>query len=377
MSVLNKLMVASATIALASTVASAGLPTAGLKVRLESDNVSVDSSNKVTSWPDQSGNSHNAATPSYSGAQQPLFEASATPTGLPAISFNPNNSADNGGSDSDDTLECLDIGATSDLDMTSDDPAAGIVGGITWYLVYHTRSATDNRKPIGAGYNDINPSTTTKASQLTWSSTCGVEPTGAPTLHNTWRAQARTASGGGLWAAFPENTTNLTDFYVGGGAWDNTNDTISAILVKPDGTRGVVSTTGADAVPTLNTHTAIGRTGGASNIWSSSKANFFNGHVAAVLIYNRLLTEAEQMQVEGYLRSKYITFRADLNGDQHVDGTDIDLFIGCASGPSVPHAASITCNAADFDEDNDVDQRDFAAMQRCYTGSTVSASECE
>lgn len=146
--------------------------------------------------------------------------------------------------------------------------------------------------------------------------------------------------------------------------------------MKPDGSRAVVTTPGADAVPTLHKYTRIGATGGASSAYSSTFPNFFNGHVAAVLIYNRLLTTSEQIEVEKYLRKTYVARRPDLNGDKLVNMADIEVFIDCANGPSIPHVDSITCDAADFDEDNDVDQRDFATMQRCLTGE-LTVVGCE
>lgn len=74
---------------------------------------------------------------------------------------------------------------------------------------------------------------------------------------------------------------------------------------------------------------------------------------------------------------------ADLDRDCRVSGHDLEVFIDCASGPGVgsqaggqttectlvPDAEGII--AADFDRDGDVDQVDFAALQRSWTGETV------
>lgn len=58
----------------------------------------------------------------------------------------------------------------------------------------------------------------------------------------------------------------------------------------------------------------------------------------------------------------------DLNCDTHVDNLDYDLFAPCTSRANVPHPAGATCDAADFDNDGDVDAEDFGVFQRCYSG---------
>jgi hypothetical protein len=67
-------------------------------------------------------------------------------------------------------------------------------------------------------------------------------------------------------------------------------------------------------------------------------------------------------------------YRPDINRDTYVDGDDLDLFEGCASGPGIPYAEG--CAKADFDGDEDVDQADFADMQRCFNGTEVAAEAC-
>jgi hypothetical protein len=75
--------------------------------------------------------------------------------------------------------------------------------------------------------------------------------------------------------------------------------------------------------------------------------------------------------------------RADFNCDCVVDIFDLLLFQACAEGPAVPYAAAalpqgctLTIDAwghiaADFDQDGDVDQNDFAIFQRCYSGRGI------
>ena len=56
----------------------------------------------------------------------------------------------------------------------------------------------------------------------------------------------------------------------------------------------------------------------------------------------------------------------DFDGDCDVDTDDMDLFRACVSGPAV--ALGDGCEAYDDDDDLDVDQTDFAELQRNMTG---------
>jgi len=70
---------------------------------------------------------------------------------------------------------------------------------------------------------------------------------------------------------------------------------------------------------------------------------------------------------------------SDFNHDGAVDAADLLLFVDCASGPSVAYESGnlpVGCTvdvygngliAPDFDRDHDVDQIDFATIQRCLT----------
>jgi hypothetical protein len=74
---------------------------------------------------------------------------------------------------------------------------------------------------------------------------------------------------------------------------------------------------------------------------------------------------------------------ADFDSDGDVDLADLALFEACATGPAVPYnpaglpepepGCTLTPDgsgriAADFDQDNDVDQADFGVFQRCFNG---------
>lgn len=66
----------------------------------------------------------------------------------------------------------------------------------------------------------------------------------------------------------------------------------------------------------------------------------------------------------------------DLDLNSHVDMDDYDLFLSCATGALVPHDESDLCQVADFDNDGDVDQMDFAIFQRCISGDEPADPAC-
>lgn len=361
------LAVAGVAVALAAVPASAGLVTDGLKVRLESSGIVTDGSGNVTSWRDDSGSAHDANATDTT--KVPVLSTRTTGTGRPSVFFNgvlvtPTGTATIG--------QYLKIAGTTDLDMTD---------GISWYIVYQTNLSDGNRRQIGSGYLDLDPDRTgDQKNYLTWGSTDGVG--GTTNTPNTYRSTARAIPVGSstatmYWANPPSGSTNTTDFYIGGGVWDHAADTITAILVKDTSYRATATAGLVTAVPTKHYYTIIGGAGGSGN---EAIQSYFNGSVAAVLIYNRKLTETEQKDVEEYLRTNYLnskTLGPDLTKDGYVTKADFDLFFGCFSGPMIPSPTTATCIQADFDHDSDVDQVDFGIFQRCYGGeSVVPPIEC-
>jgi hypothetical protein len=75
----------------------------------------------------------------------------------------------------------------------------------------------------------------------------------------------------------------------------------------------------------------------------------------------------------------------DFDTDTDVDVGDLEVFMACATGPSVPYTpesppagCTLTADdlgliAADLDRDGDVDVSDFAGFQRCYSGEGIAA----
>jgi len=66
----------------------------------------------------------------------------------------------------------------------------------------------------------------------------------------------------------------------------------------------------------------------------------------------------------------------DFNHDGVIDKTDMDIFLGCFSGPAVPRPAGLNCEEADADGDGDVDMDDFGRFQSCYSGTDPASPNC-
>jgi hypothetical protein len=58
--------------------------------------------------------------------------------------------------------------------------------------------------------------------------------------------------------------------------------------------------------------------------------------------------------------------RGDFDRDGDVDGSDVQTFVACLSGPAV--APGPACAGMDFEPDGDVDMVDFGVLQCCVSG---------
>jgi len=59
----------------------------------------------------------------------------------------------------------------------------------------------------------------------------------------------------------------------------------------------------------------------------------------------------------------------DFDQDEDVDADDLAALEACALGPEV--RVTPDCQLKDLDHDGDVDQDDFGTFQRCYSGSGI------
>jgi hypothetical protein len=70
--------------------------------------------------------------------------------------------------------------------------------------------------------------------------------------------------------------------------------------------------------------------------------------------------------------SRIVNYDGSADGD--VDATDLNLFIDCWSGPTVPVTTTPDCRNRDLDSDGDVDGSDFGVFQRCFSGPGIAPS---
>jgi hypothetical protein len=90
-----------------------------------------------------------------------------------------------------------------------------------------------------------------------------------------------------------------------------------------------------------------------------------------------LINGCYRMKLRMSLGTPGLFVPGDFDGDGDVDGSDLEVFEVCATGPGIlgPPAGCAMADfaAADSDHDADVDQTDCAGFQRCYSGENVPA----
>ncbi len=127
------------------------------------------------------------------------------------------------------------------------------------------------------------------------------------------------------------------------------------------------------AVPSPTTGTSAGETD--TIIVTFSTTGLSAGSYSGKLTVTASGTDASPQDVELLMTVQNVPVPGDLNGDQRVNGTDVDLFLPCITGAMNGPPAS-GCTTADLDLDGDVDQSDFAIMQRCISGNQLADPTC-
>ncbi len=226
---------------------------------------------RVTEWTDLSGNFHHAMGAPVEHQFPRLLEG-VTPTGGDAVSF-------------DGSSEFMEVWGHSDFDGPER----------TWYVVFRAQ-ALNNGRLINAAYGDIAPdSGLYMTNYAAWGS--------FPGSNSAFRVQGRRASETGNFVSADAGTMSAGEFVIGGAMWDSSATVLTSILVDGAGQRAVVTADGADGVPTDNIFIRIGAGSGTA---TPNPNTYFTGEIAEILIYNRLLTEQEQLLVEEYLREKHL-----------------------------------------------------------------------
>ena len=114
--------------------------------------------------------------------------------------------------------------------------------------------------------------------------------------------------------------------------------------------------------------------------WPNLVYNFRDSSQYADGVHDNLPLSEMTQAIVNLLASRPNGCSCDLNSDLEIDGDDLSIFLGCATGPVVaydPDALPPGCSLvpdgeqkipADVDRDGDVDQDDFGVLQRCRTG---------
>jgi hypothetical protein len=186
-----------------------------------------------------------------------------------------------------------------------------------------------------------------------------------------WRGQAGSVEAymRGLTLPVAGTLTPLT----GGGQFDtleatiNTNETVvnginanSTLftLVYASGTRNVLGTIGHGAIlaPPVQT------------VRFTRLVNNVAADTDPVIDFDELVVQkcAEQCN-DPVFDVRDITNAAVADG--HVDSHDYQAFEACATGPGITAELSFECKCMDLNNDDAIDQTDFAVFQRCYSGS--------
>lgn len=250
--------------------APSGFPvTDGLVVFMDAEAVEVDEGGRVLRMLDRSG-WENHAEAELNAA--PMLVRKATPAGRDAARFD---------------------GITQHLAIASN-PAAFDGRGKTTLAVFRA-SQLGLRRMVNLGYATMdagNPSASGRAS----THSVYTHASGAVRVEN------RTATGSSVAVSTPSGTIGPGGFFLGGNLWKENGDTI-AIVRDEENQRGTGTATGANANPAGHTVTRIGAGGGVL------PSDFFAGDLAAVVIFNRALSETELLAVEGYLYETYLRRR--------------------------------------------------------------------
>ena len=129
------------------------------------------------------------------------------------------------------------------------------------------------------------------------------------------RVQNRNLDGGSIAVSTPGDVLMPGEFYVGVNQWRDNGDTVAA-LRNAENERFQNDTIGGVAVPEGHLFTRIGA-GAQSGDAEGGATQFFDGAVAAVLVYNRELSQNELEEVEEYLFEVYF--------NKESDDTDLEL----------------------------------------------------
>lgn len=127
--------------------------------------------------------------------------------------------------------------------------------------------------------------------------------------HSMWapgtalRIQNRTATRGAVTFSTEDGTIDdNTRYYLGVNRWSENGDSLAVVRTESN-QRFTASASGADAEPSGHIWT---RLGAGSSVGTPALNLFFNGDIAAAVVYNRELDDTELASVEQYLYERYM-----------------------------------------------------------------------
>jgi hypothetical protein len=229
---------------------SSPIPESGLALWLKADSGVTTSGSNVAAWADQSGNNRNATPIDYS----PQYVSSAI-NNKPAIQF------------SDDEQRVLSFSHTGFYPKT-----IFVVGTVSVDNAYRTMVGGNSEGILGNYYLQTRTDITQPAF----------------TLSNTDEL---------AYVAYANSLALNTPYLLGG-----YSDFVAGVYAFKNGVVG----SGEIAADQLQRTLTAGYVGG--GYYDGNPADYWNGYIAEVIIYNRVLTTIERQQVEGYLNAKYAIY---------------------------------------------------------------------
>ncbi len=243
--------------------------TEGLVLHLNAANIDTDNG-VINRMVDVSGNHNDAESFLFTEPRpSPTFVENATPTGRGALRF-------------DGDLQYLEIAGNPDAFDGREKTTIAVfnphVFGLRRMIDMHY-GTIDVDNPDAPARNLMNSMFTTTGGAL--------------------RIQNREAAGGTVLVSSPNDAVELDKFHIGINHWLDSGD-MFAIVRNAENDRFVGETSGADANPGGNTRVRIGAEAG------SEPDRFFSGELAALIVFNRALSDEELEQVEGFLYERYL-----------------------------------------------------------------------
>ena len=317
-------LIITAAILVCSPIAMAAVPvTDGLVLQLDTSDINTTESGSVTSWNDQSGNNNDAVQ--ATGSCQPILAANITPSLGSAVKF-------------DGTNDYLGIVPNSTLD-----------GGIwTMFAVYSLNSMVSSsgaNRIVNLGYADIEPNETVIPNVYTYSMIAHSSVTGI-------RATSRTTASGFISAASGVPTGYATGrSYIGALTIDSVTTTdVNSYLFDGITTMSGLAT-GSTAIGSGNNVARIGA--GTVSTTNSGPANYFDGYVSEILIYNRVLTSEEIDSVKAYLYEKHLMAASASYPDPANAGSAYDQSVNLEWTPFIGATSQKLYFSTDYSDVND------------------------